>query len=1776
MDSDVCSLSFSGTEKVVVDKLGDVRDGKLKEGINHVGGTFDDVDLSLSENSGDCVFVNLEYSVEDGILKKSNAYWLEVEKDCKLSKKVATASLIIDSTPQGADVYVNSETVSRGKTPLTLSDLSGGSYMIYTKLDSYDDSVKMTQEVKAGDVITLSPFELKAKPKSDSIIQYHFGEVGYVKDSSGNGNDGMAFSSYYKIPAWSGSAIKFKIPTSNYDYSGMGYVSYSGTATDELQKITIAALVKFESLSNNKQSSIQRLVSLGNEKAVLRQNNKGQLHFYMKIDGQTKQIMVDNIIEPEKMLYIVGTYDGANMKLYLNGEEKGNLEVAGTVDKGKGLTLSSNDAPFNGIIDEVEIYDNALSADQIKEKYASYYNSCVPTWTADEKTIGTCELVEADGMKKGRQTVAKWTDISYCPGTPEAPSETSQECLYIPSGSRDHVYRSSASDLDFDVKIDNKGGHYYLYSIDEGYGKPKKLIIAKSSDGKIWTDYEVYKSEQGTKDYYRFSGYSFVIDSNNDVHVFFSLESADGQKGYHLTFDGEKVHDLEKLSFNPTYLLTDNAQNIYVYGTAYGAYSQAMFKYDISVKDWTDYARSVSSFNFAIANDNGVYVDNSYKYRLIKKDGTTKSPEVSSYSSPSFTYLALSGFTVYQTFALKESIWNPKLSKYEDKHGIFLVKYDDDKGSLISSFEIPYSYDSNVKVFSNKGTIYLIYVKSRKYPSGSFMGPTLGDVMAVTMNNGKWSKEQKLFDSDEEFSNRKFNAFIKNDVLYLSYLSKSPKSDYGQENYNKKDVKIKSISLDQFSTPVCSQQDWSCDKWTVYDSYYLKDWIGEARESDLCKYDEVLKRSCASNSCSESPHSKPLVYKKCSLECSESWAAKYDGECIPIDGNYDKSGPGKKKILEWIRNDKCDTNILPKPSTTEVDCTYSLSHGYLSIKAPPGSKVAYQTRDYSTYSNPVVIEPLTSDPDSEGLIEYKTKAAAGTWSTYYKVNISMPGYLDNIKEVSVSAGKTADIKVSKFKPPVFNFLNDVKNNKEQNVEIVIGEKARPSDNVGALEVASSLKNAKIVLDSKITTPESKNLIMIGNECGNSEAARILGGTIHKGKLLSECSRYYMNSLSSVSTVSKGYWSDAAVTSELEKTTKILVGGLTSNESRRGALLLKNFDKYQSKLNSKAEFCGSSLNEIRFDCFKLVNAGSSKTSSGADNSNKITTAEYEIDMTRFIQDEEYWDIVFKKLIRAKDGLYLIFTYKTERTNNGVFTSHVPIIILKSTDKGKTWTKVQLIDPESTVNIVSYAISYTTEKPDSPMKGDVYEEYSLNLDNKVMDKTMQRAVFKNAVIDSDGNLIILYFDYKKQYKMILDDYAKDKNVNVKKYKYDGSSWVMSQETAYLFGDYNLNSEFKTKTSDLASGSVNENPDDSGMSSIMYGYSDSTKFTVSSKAIKFIDGTPQYPDLSLPENYVLLHDSVDKDGNIYTNKYGTLSKIDSSFKITQLTVKSNWNEAWILGQNLNSYKFWKGYQLYSNIYNLTRVDLVNNKEEKGSLSSNLIDGKEREPTSKVVDAQGNLHQLFLDSSDRKKAYYGFVPSNARMDALNEVYFYETENCAYCESVKNMLSEAGILYSSNMPQDSVLKQKVQDALNSKKPIIVVKTKDYEFINTDNLLEIGKRLGIKFYFEITSDSNIGDALIKIDDQDKPIIIYSLNDETTKSQSISISSSSDNFMMHKLDWSIVYDSYFTYSLSSSLRGTASTYDSINSEKDISLIYVQKAEDADEDRDKYILLTTNTE
>ena len=114
-----------------------------------------------------------------------------------------------------------------------------------------------------------------------------------------------------------------------------------------------------------------RFVTLGNEKAVLRyggDNGPGQLHFYAKIDGSLHSIRVNDVLTTGAWLHVAGTYDGSTMRLYLNGaEQTGAVSVSGAVGAGDGIHLSwsGGDGALDGLLDDVRVYNRALSAAEI-------------------------------------------------------------------------------------------------------------------------------------------------------------------------------------------------------------------------------------------------------------------------------------------------------------------------------------------------------------------------------------------------------------------------------------------------------------------------------------------------------------------------------------------------------------------------------------------------------------------------------------------------------------------------------------------------------------------------------------------------------------------------------------------------------------------------------------------------------------------------------------------------------------------------------------------------------------------------------------------------------------------------------------------------------------------------------------------------------------------------------------------------------------------------------------------------------------------------------------------------------------------------------------------------------------------------------------------------------------------------------------------------------------------------------------------------------------------
>ena len=72
--------------------------------------------------------------------------------------------------------------------------------------------------------------------------------------------------------------------------------------------------------------------------------------------------------------HLAGTYDGATVKLYIDGSLANSMSFSGT-NAGMDTTMGAigqsglNDRYFQGKIDDVRVYNRALSAGEVKQLY---------------------------------------------------------------------------------------------------------------------------------------------------------------------------------------------------------------------------------------------------------------------------------------------------------------------------------------------------------------------------------------------------------------------------------------------------------------------------------------------------------------------------------------------------------------------------------------------------------------------------------------------------------------------------------------------------------------------------------------------------------------------------------------------------------------------------------------------------------------------------------------------------------------------------------------------------------------------------------------------------------------------------------------------------------------------------------------------------------------------------------------------------------------------------------------------------------------------------------------------------------------------------------------------------------------------------------------------------------------------------------------------------------------------------------------------------------------
>ena len=293
----------------------------------------------------------------------------------------------------------------------------------------------------------------------DLVGLWHFDDD--ALDSSGNNNDGTVYGASW-VDGKFGKALSFD---GSDDYVDCGTNIVITTA------ITIEAWINPSAFTNYDAIVANFVWPINPEGYSFRVMANGKLVWRAVLSGNSAySITSDSTMEAGNWYHVVLTHDASCTRLYINGIlEKEDTPGGTIVNLGKSLKVGwdtyAADRVFNGIIDEVRIWDEALSGDDIGESYSlgaieftKELTEVLPEpvgWVGDMPqvsidtsvtftmpiTVNNQSLLNLNDAWVKDRLGAELEVVPYVVGPPEEPfDETIGEATYYTKGKSEKVF----------------------------------------------------------------------------------------------------------------------------------------------------------------------------------------------------------------------------------------------------------------------------------------------------------------------------------------------------------------------------------------------------------------------------------------------------------------------------------------------------------------------------------------------------------------------------------------------------------------------------------------------------------------------------------------------------------------------------------------------------------------------------------------------------------------------------------------------------------------------------------------------------------------------------------------------------------------------------------------------------------------------------------------------------------------------------------------------------------------------------------------------------------------------------------------------------------------------------------------------------------------------------------------------------------------------------------------------------------------------------------------
>jgi len=203
-------------------------------------------------------------------------------------------------------------------------------------------------------------------------LQRSTGLVGHWKFNEKSGitaNDSSRYRNTGTLiggPIWSDKGIKFDGVD---DYVDAG----NAASLNITNAITVSTWVKPKMSAGLFQHIVSKFGDT-NQNGYLLQYQASDQKIYFVLRNIAVYNVGTNSAVSENWYHVVGVFDGTNLNIYLNGIKQaatttGSIGNHSAIPLKIGMMGESNINPFNGSINEVRIYNRALSAAEIKRNY---------------------------------------------------------------------------------------------------------------------------------------------------------------------------------------------------------------------------------------------------------------------------------------------------------------------------------------------------------------------------------------------------------------------------------------------------------------------------------------------------------------------------------------------------------------------------------------------------------------------------------------------------------------------------------------------------------------------------------------------------------------------------------------------------------------------------------------------------------------------------------------------------------------------------------------------------------------------------------------------------------------------------------------------------------------------------------------------------------------------------------------------------------------------------------------------------------------------------------------------------------------------------------------------------------------------------------------------------------------------------------------------------------------------------------------------------------------